>query len=103
MNPKKSLPQGVIDEWPEIFGEVTVSKLPLNYLEGIRLSFNEGKSWEINFSGPIKTHSEFTNNVVELLETYKDHISDVSIKLNTKKVRQDVERSIKKMLRKIKL
>ena len=97
------LPKSVIQEWPEIFNEVTVNRLPLPYLEGLRITFSDGKSWEIEVNGDASQNPSFSLGLFEILDSYKEHINNVSIKVNTKKIKKDVKKSINKLLRKLKL
>ena len=101
---KKSLPSEVIDVWPEVFNEVTLNVLPLEYVHTVLINFKDGKLWEINVTPSTRSKmQEFEKGLAEILKSYEDHIKEVDVKINTKKVRRDVEKSIQKMLRKIKL
>lgn len=103
MNGKTNLPKSVIDEWPEIFNEVIVNRLPLPYLQGIRITFNDGKSWEIAVTGDASKNTSFSVGLLEIMDSYRENIDNVSIKVNTKKIKKDVNKSISKLLRKLKL
>lgn len=103
MGKNMSLPPTDIDEWPDIFDEVTVNRLPLPYLKGLRITFNDGKSWEVEITGDASKNTTFAGSLLDIFDTYKDHISSVSVKVNTKKIKQDVNKSTKKLLRKLKL
>jgi len=101
---KKSLPSEVIDAWPEVFNEVTLNVLPLEYVRTVLINFKDGKTWEISVTPTTRSKMvEFEKGLSEILRSYEDHIQEVDVKINTKKVRRDVEKSIKTMLRKIKL
>lgn len=104
INGKKSLPSDVIDVWPEVFSEVTLNVLPLAYVDTVLINFKDGKSWEIGISPGKNTKlKEFEKGISDIIRSYEDHIDDVDVKINTIKVKRDVQKSIKKMLRKIKL
>ena len=47
---QRLLPEDSIKEWPEVFGEVIVIHLPLQYLYSIRINFNDGKTWDIKLT-----------------------------------------------------
>lgn len=101
---KKSLPSEVIDAWPDVFNEVTLNVLPLEYVHTVLINFKDGKTWEINVTPSERTKMrEFEKGLSEILKSYEEHIDDIDVNINTKKVRRDVEKSINKMLRKIKL
>jgi|688.fasta_scaffold150673_3 hypothetical protein len=101
----KDLPCEIVDIWPEIFNEVTITALPLLYVEKVRINFKDGKTWELGISSKNnkKDLKKFEEGVSEILKTYDEFIEEVDVKINTGKVRKDVEKSIKRMLKKIKL
>ena len=37
------LPDEVVDVWPEVFGEVTLNVLPVEYIETVLINFKDGK------------------------------------------------------------
>ncbi len=100
------LPDEVVDVWPEVFGEVTLNVLPVEYIETVLINFKDGKSWEIDIppSRDQRTKlKDFRSGLDEMLYSYKDVIDEVDVKIDTVKIKKDVEKSIKKMLKKIKL
>lgn len=101
----KQLPDEVIDVWPEVFGEVTLNVLPIEYVEAVLINFKDGKSWEIEIESGNKRKKvkEFQDGLTEILKSYKDHIDEVDVKIDTSKVKEDVQKSIKRMLKRIKL
>ena len=44
---KKRLPQDVIAKWPEVFKDIDIDAIPLEYVESITVHFHNGKKWEI--------------------------------------------------------
>lgn len=101
----KSLPDEVINVWPEVFEGVTLNVLPVEYVEAVLINFKDGKSWEIEIKADKnnKDIKEFQASLCEILKSYKENIDEVDVKINTEKVKKDVKKSIKKMLKKIKL
>ena len=43
----KKLPQDVINHWPEVFEDVDIDVVPLEYLHSVRVEFIDGKKWDI--------------------------------------------------------
>lgn len=101
----QSLPDEVVDEWPEVFNEVTLNVLPIQYVQAIRIYFTDGKIWEIGIenSSTKKERQAFHKEISVILDNYDDVIDQTDFKINTTKVRQDVERAITKMLNRINL
>ena len=44
---KKRLPQDIIAKWPEVFKDIDIDAIPLEYVESITVFFHNGKKWEI--------------------------------------------------------
>lgn len=104
INGKKSLPLEVIDVWPEVFSEVTLNVLPLEYVETILINFKDGKTWEIGVTpNKRKVMQDFESGLSEIFKSYQDFIDEVDVKINTTKVKKDVEKSIKKLYKKLKI
>lgn len=105
MDFRKSIPLEEIDDWDKVFNEVTLNVLPVDYVEKVLISFKDGKSWEIGIApkSPRKKLNEFKDGLLEILSSYEEHIDHIDVKIDTDRVRKDVEKSIKKMLRKINL
>lgn len=101
----KSLPQDVIEHWPEVFEEIKLRVLPLEYLHAVLINFKDGKVWEIKVTADTrkKGWESFENTLTELFKTYEDDIKDVDFKLDSIKVKKDIEKSTKSFLKKRKL
>ena len=99
------LPKDVIEHWPEVFGEVHLNVLPLRYLHTVLVSFKDGKIWEIRITAKTKRSGwpAFEKNLSEIFKTYEDRIDNIDFKLDTERVRKDIEASTQKFLKKRKL
>jgi hypothetical protein len=99
LSDNKKLPQEVIDHWPEIFKDVDIDVVPLDYLEGIRVTFVDGKIWEID----TQKNSEKINleeAIESLLIEYEDVIENVDFRLDTVRVKRDVKKRTAQFLKK---
>jgi len=101
----KILPKDVIACWPEVFGEVELNVMPLKYLHTVLVNFKDGKTWEIKITAKTKKEGwvAFERNLSELIRNYEDKVEDVDFKLDTPKVREDIEKSTQRFLKKKKL
>ena len=101
----KVLPKDVIEHWPEVFGDVKLNVLPLRYLNTVLVCFKDGKIWEIKITAKTKRNgwSAFEKELEEIVKTYEDSIDNIDFKLDTKRVRKDIEISTQKFLKKKKL
>jgi hypothetical protein len=99
------LPKDVIEHWPEVFGDVKLNVVPLRYLHAVLVNFKDGKTWEIKITAKTKKDGweVFEKNLAELFKNYEAKIDNVDFKLDTDRVRKDVEKSTDKFLKKRKL
>lgn len=103
--PGRNLPKEVIEHWPEIFGEVNLNVVPLGYLHTVLVNFKDGKTWEIKITQQAKRNGweVFEKNLSELVKSYEEKIDNIDFKLDTNKVKKDIERSTQKFLKRRKL
>lgn len=101
----RNLPKEVIDCWPEVFGEVTLRVLPLRYLYAVLIVFKDGKIWEVKITPEDQTNgwNSFEGSLSELLKTYEKNIDSIDFKLDTDKIKKDIERTTRRFLKKKKL
>jgi DNA-binding protein len=99
---KKSLPKNVVDHWPEVFNDVTVNAIPIEYLLAIKVTFNDGKKWEIKVKNNRKklTNAGLEKTLNELFKNYTNSIKNVDFRLDTEKVKRDIEKRTKKFFKK---
>ena len=79
--------------------------MPLRYLHAVLINFKDGKTWEIRITAKTKTEGwvQFEHNLAELLKSYDNKVEDVDFKLDTVRVRKDIEKSTQQFLKKKKL
>jgi hypothetical protein len=97
----KTLPQDVIDLWPEIFEDVELNVVPLNYVHLIEITFKNDKVWEIDFKKNLKVQSweAFEQELKTIIKNYEEEIRSIDFKLDTDKIKRDISRSTKRFLR----
>lgn len=103
--PGKILSKEIIAHWPEVFGDVKLNVLPLRYLHAILITFKDGKTWEILITPATKRigWDSLEETLAELFKSYEEKIDDIDFKLDTERVRKDIEKSTQKFLKKRKL
>lgn len=92
--PKNKLPQEVIESWPEVLEDVDVQVVPLEYLDSIRVTFEDGKVWDIDIAKSLEKGPEFDVETAleDIFEEYEDSIVNVDFRLDTDRVKQDIQR-----------
>ena len=101
----RRLPEEVIRHWPEVFGEVKLNVLPLRYLHAVLVNFKDGKTWEIKITTKTKKEGwdSFEKSLSELCKAYETRIEKIDFKLDTERVKKDIEKETQKFLKKKKL
>lgn len=99
---KKRLPQDVIAKWPEVFKDIDINAIPLEYVESITVHFHNGKKWEIQIRDkslvdPLKAVERSLN---ELFDTYSTAIKNVDFRVDSERVKNDVQKRTKQFLKK---
>jgi hypothetical protein len=99
---KKRLPKEVVAHWPEIFSDLHVESIPVEYLLSIKVTFKDGKNWEIRLKNNRQkmTNKELEKQITELFKTYGDAIKNVYFRLDTNKVKADITKRTKTFLKK---
>ena len=95
----KGLPPEVVNKWPDVFGDVDVRAIPLEYLHSLRVRFNNGKQWDIAVDGNKNPAKQLEKTLRELFHTYDSSIKHVDFKLDTDRVKKDVQKSTNRFLK----
>lgn len=100
---KSQLNPDVVDQWPEIFDDIEVKAVPIEYLRSIYVYFKDGKVWDIDID-QTKAKSEhprtLEESIEDLLSEYEDVIDSVDFRLDTEKVKKDIQNRTKRFLKK---
>jgi hypothetical protein len=101
----KQFPKDVVDHWPEVFGEITLNVVPLQYLDSITVTFKNSKVWEIKIGSKqaLNNWDSFEKSIKEMLSSYESDIENVDFKLDTERVKKDMIKTTNKFLKKRKL
>lgn len=101
--PKNKLPPEVVQHWPEIFEDVEITAVPIEYIHSVHVYFHDGKIWQIDMDKQTAQDDGDVSKVEESLETflaeYNDDISHVDFRLNTSKVVEDVKKRTKSFMK----
>ena len=101
--PKNKLPPEVISQWPEVFTDVEIKAVPIEYIHSAHVYFHDGKIWQIDIDKQDISGTNDVNAIENSLETflaeYNDQISHVDFRLNTSKVVADVKKRTKSFMK----
>lgn len=98
---KKKLPKEVINHWPEVFNDVDIKVVPVEYLDSVHVKFESNDVWVIEFNKNEEITTEIINQQLnELFSEYEDEIVSVDFRLDTRKVKQDVQSRTRSFMKK---
>ncbi len=92
---KTKLPKHVIDIWPDVFKDIDLKVVPLDYLHSIRVVFQDGKIWDIDIQNSKDEDGRQVNIKKELeniFRQYERDISNVDFRLDTERVKRDIKK-----------
>jgi len=92
---KNKLPKHVIDIWPDIFKDIDLKVVPIEYLHSIRVVFQDGKIWDIDIQNSKNEDGDEINVQSELeniFKQYENDISNVDFRLDTERVKRDIKK-----------
>tara|TARA_B100000902_G_C26850826_1_gene688132 strand:- start:305 stop:616 length:312 start_codon:yes stop_codon:yes gene_type:complete len=93
MAKKGKLPSDVVNAWPEIFKDITIDVVPIEYLHSVKVYFKDGKIWEIDVKKSLtKPNLNIENALEDLFEEYESSISNIDFRLDTAKVKRDIKK-----------
>ena len=76
--------------------------MPLKYLSAVLINFKDGRTWELKVTATTKKAGwdAFEDSLTELFKSYENKIVDIDFKLDTKKIKVDIERKTQNFLKK---
>ena len=96
------MPPEVIDHWPEVFKDIDIEVVPLEYLHSVRVFFDDGKVWEIDIAKSKKQGltEDLETTLEELFKQYDNIINNVDFRLDTKRLKEDIQARTRTFMKK---
>lgn len=98
--PKSSFesPIHLVSEWHEVFENLYINSLPIDYIETVKIEFSNGSLWEIDISSQISISSNTAkSNILETFKEYQTDISSLNFTVNIDKLKKDISEKTKKI------
>lgn len=93
MPDNNKLPPEIVDHWPEIFDDIEIKAVPIQYIKNITVTFDDGKTWIIDVKKSLNTKndlSEIEDSLEDFFNEYDEYIDSVDFNLDTEKVKRDI-------------
>lgn len=98
---KRRLPKDVVENWPEILGDIDVKAIPLEYVSTLTISFKDGRSWILDIEEDIQGHhvTDIERQIKDLIRNYEDSIENMDLRIDIKKVKKDIIKKTRSFLK----
>jgi hypothetical protein len=98
---KRILNQNIIEQWPEIFSDIDLSAVPLDYLHNVVITFRDGNQWNVFIKKQDRDimKGDLPKELTELFNNYEKQIVNVDFQLDVPQIKKDVIKSTKRFLR----
>ena len=101
MSSNGKLPPEVVRHWPEVFKDVEIQTIPVQYLVSIRVEFEDGKIWEIELDkSKLSDDQTIEDSLSTFFDEYSESIINIDFRLDTQKVIRDVKERTKQFMKK---
>lgn len=102
MPKKQPLAKDVVDHWPEVLEDIDIQVVPLEYLHSVRITFEDGKVWDVDIEASRKKGDDVDVELVlgELFEEYDEFITNVDFRLDTVRLKEDITKRTRIFLKK---
>lgn len=100
---KDKLSAGVSNTWPEVFEDINVEVIPLEYLTSVRVSFFDNKVWEIDMDSSREKLGDdgvLEDVLQELFDEYEDSIENIDFRLDTERLKYDIQKRTRVFMKK---
>ena len=86
--------------WEEILQTINVEFLPVEYIQLIVVTFDDGEIWEIDVADSQgQSKEEIDDTLREFFDEYEDKIVNMDFRLNIQKLKRDVGKRTKRFLK----
>lgn len=104
MPPKKDkLSRGVQNTWPEVFKDINVDVIPIEYLTSIRVIFIDNKVWEIDMNSSrdkLGDDAVLEDILQDLFDEYESKIANIDFRLDTVRLKNDIQKRTRVFMKK---
>jgi len=93
MAKKGRLPPDIVKAWPDVFKDIQIDVVPIEYLHSVKVYFTDGKIWEIDVKKSLsKPDLDIETALTDLFDSYEESIANIDFRLDTQKVKRDIKK-----------
>lgn len=95
------LPQEIISHWPEVFQDIEIKAVPIEYLSSITVYFDNDEIWEISVKDDLSSDQVSTEEAIEaFFEEYDEAITKVDFKIDSENLINDIKSKTRSFMKK---
>jgi hypothetical protein len=87
------------DYWDEILQQIDMDYIPLEYINTVIVTFQDGKQWEIDIEKSSNNIEDTENILDNFFKEYEDTIDTVDFRLDTEQLKNDINKRTKRFLK----
>lgn len=87
------------DYWDEILQQIDMDYIPLEYINTVIVTFQDGKQWEIDIEKSSNNIEDTENILDNFFKEYEDTIDTVDFRLNIDQLKNDINKRTKRFLK----
>lgn len=93
-------PNHLVKEWPEVFDDLYMNTMPIEYLDYVRLEFHNGRIWEIQVKDYLGTQGTkvLSDRLIDTFHEYSDDIKKIDFRIDIEQLKKDIAENTKRML-----
>lgn len=93
-------PKNLVAEWPEVFEDLYMNTMPVEYLHSIRLEFENGRVWEIDIRehAHVAESQTIADKLIHMLHEYSEEIKRIDFQVDIDRLKKDIQKSSKNLL-----
>lgn len=97
----KKLTEEKNKEWEDIFEDIDLSYIPIEYLKNMIVTFDDGKVWDIDVadSRNKELFDDIEDTIEDIFNTYHNEIENIDFRLDVDKVKLDLTKKVRKFLK----
>ena len=83
----------IVKQWPEVFEDLYMNTMPLEYLESMTLEFSNGRIWKIDVLEQIEhqNRNDIANQILNTFDEYKNEITKIDFRIDIDRLRNSIE------------
>lgn len=105
MSKPNRLPPEIIEHWPEIFNDIEIKSVPVEYINSIHVFFHNGRLYTIDVrkeKAKYDTSKKLEASLEEFFTEYDEHIKSIDFSIDTPKVKHDIQKRTRSFMKKLK-